>query len=90
MINERIEFLDNYEFNIFYFLVINCLVSQLVIIYSFLIEDSGECCLFKYGIVDDKYGMIFLNEECNVLEYESGIDMYVYWKLMEYLFKYWK
>lgn len=86
--NERIEFPDDYESNIPHLPVTNRLASQSVAVRSSPTEDSGERRPFEYGTVDDKYGMIFSNEERNVSEYESGTDMHAYRKLMEHLSKY--
>ena len=38
---------------------------------------------FAYGTVDDKYGMIFMDEDRNVAEYDSGEDHRAYEELMK-------
>ncbi|KAL2205197.1 hypothetical protein CC79DRAFT_1014017 [Sarocladium strictum] len=84
--NERIEFPDDYE-KISHLPVVKDRPSGTIYVRS-TPKDEGEYPRpFAYGTVDDKYGMIFMDEERNVEEYESGEDFRAYEELMKLIAK---
>lgn len=80
--NEKIEFPDDYE-KISHLPVVKDRPSGTIYVRSTPKEEGEYPRPFAYGTVDDKYGMIFMDEEHNVEEYERGEDYRAYEELMK-------